>query len=162
MKRALSSIPAYALPKDQQVDNFFPNMSKAFLGYYIPSFDNDDELDDDHEPALSAEKKTIGCASLELLGADTFCAMENRTLSQDLFYAPVMFDLNELFEVGEKAWMPRKKHSDPDKLDRYRYDAIRRWVVPAEDDQTYEEVKKYHKESGPWGPKNSLSIAKGS
>ncbi len=158
MKQDLSSIPAYALPKDQQVDHFFPNMSKAFMGYFIPLFDEDDDVSvgDDDAPALAAEKKAFGCASLGLLGPDTFCAMENLMLSQDLFYAPVIFDLNELFEVGEKAWMPRNKNSDPDKLDKYRYDAIRRWVVPAEDDQTYEEVKKIHKESGPWGAKHIL------
>ena len=161
MTTNLSEIPAYALPKNQQVDHFFPNMSKAFLGYYIPLFaDGDDEVnndvDDDDEKALVVQKKAIGCASLGLLGPHTFCAMENSTLSQDLFNAPVMFDLNELFEVGEKAWMPRNKNSDQEKLGRYRYDAISRWVVPAEDDQTYEEVKEMHEESGPWGPKYIL------
>ena len=33
MKEMLKSVPAYALPKDQQVDHFFPHASKAFLGY---------------------------------------------------------------------------------------------------------------------------------
>ena len=82
--------------------------------------------------------------------------MENSTQSQDLLYAPAMFDLNELLEVVERAWLPREKKSDPDKLDRYRYDSIMRWTVPAYDDNTYEEVKKIHKESEPWGPKRIL------
>jgi hypothetical protein len=161
MKKDLSSIPAYALPKDEQVDHFFPNFSRALLGYYVPLFANTDYeegVDSDDEPAFPAasDKKSIGCTNLGLLGPDTFCAMENTTLTQDLFYAPTVLDLNELFEVGEKAWMPRDLDSDPDKLDRYRYDAISRWVVSADDDEEYEKARKYHKEIGKWGPKYIL------
>jgi hypothetical protein len=32
----LEDVPAYKLPKDRQVDHFFPFASKAFLGHYIP------------------------------------------------------------------------------------------------------------------------------
>jgi len=76
--------------------------------------------------------------------------------SQDLLYAPVMFDSNELLEVVKRAWLPLVKKSDPDKLDRYRYDSIMWWTVPAHDNKTYKEVKKIHNESGPWGPKRIL------
>ena len=156
MKRALSSIPAYALPKNQQVDHFFPNASRAFLGYYIPLFTKNAKEATASDLAPCFGKKVIGCTSLGLSGPHTFCTMENSTQSQDLLYAPAMFDLNELLEVVERAWLPREKKSDPDKLDRYRYDSIMRWTVPAYDDNTYEEVKKIHKESEPWGPKRIL------
>ena len=156
MKRALSSIPAYALPKNQQVDHFFPNASRAFLGYYIPLFTKNAKEATASDLAPCFGKKVIGCTSLGLSGPHTFCTMENSTQSQDLLYAPAMFDLNELLEVVERAWLSREKKSDPDKLDRYRYDSIMRWTVPAYDDNTYEEVKKIHKESVPWGPKRIL------
>jgi hypothetical protein len=67
-----------------------------------------------------------------------------------------MFDLNELLEVVEKACLPLVKKSDPDKLDRYRYDSIMQLTVPAHDNKTYKEVKKIHNESGPWGPKRII------
>ncbi len=156
MKRALSSIPACALPKNQQVDHFFPNTARAFWGNYIPLFTTNAKKVTDIDPAPSSGKKVIGCTSLGQSGPHTFCAMENSAQSQDLLYAPVMFDLNELLEVVKRAWLPLVKKSDPDKLDRYRYDSIMWWTVPAHDNKTYKEVKKIHNESGPWGPKRIL------
>ena len=156
MKRALSSIPAYALPKNQQVDHFFPNAARAFWGYYIPLFTLNAKKVTDIDPAPSSGKRVIRCTSLGQSGPHTFFTMENSAQSQDLLYAPVMFDLNELLEVVKRAWLPLVKKSDPDKLDRYRYDSIMRWTFPAQDNKMYKEVKKIHKESGSWGPKRIL------
>jgi hypothetical protein len=91
---------------------------------YIPLFTTNAKKVTDIDPAPSSGKKVIGCTSLGQSGPHTFCAMENSAQSQDLLYAPVMFDLNELLEVVKRAWLPLVKKSDPDKLDRYRYDSI--------------------------------------
>lgn len=34
----LKAVPAYQIPKDTQVDSYFPHASKALLGYYVPIF----------------------------------------------------------------------------------------------------------------------------
>ena len=76
-------------------------------------------------------------------------------------YIPVVFDdLNELLEVVEQAWKPRKRESNPDELDEYRYDSIMRWAVPSDDDEAYEKVKRSHEHRWGMGPKTyPVSVA---
>jgi hypothetical protein len=89
MKRALSSIPAYALfLKNQQVDHFFPNTGRAFWGYYIPLFTRNAMKVTDIDPASSFGKKVIVCTSLRQSGPHTSGAMENSAQSQD-HYMPL-------------------------------------------------------------------------
>ena len=38
-QRDLQSIPAYHLPKEKQLDAYFPNFSKACLGFHVPLFE---------------------------------------------------------------------------------------------------------------------------
>jgi len=157
MKEILKSVPAYALPKEQQVDHFFPHASKAFLGYYIPLFEATSVSDQDHEDNnIGIQKKVMGRTSLGLSGRDTFCVMTNRANDLDLLYIPLMFDMNEVMEVIEQAWKPRDRKTDPDNLHMYRYDSIMRWAVPANNDEAYEKVKKTHEADGEWGPKHIL------
>lgn len=165
MTKAFQSVPAYHLPKDQRVDNFFPNASRAFLGYYLPLFtkqkedsqhdDHDDDHDDDtmsppHDGGI--DKKVMGCTIMGCFHRSSFCAMENRTRSQDLLYSPYKFDPTELLQVIEKAWEPRDRKSDEDDLSRYRYDSICRLVVPAHDDEAYKEATSMRQKSRLCGP----------
>jgi len=169
---ALKSVPAYHLPKDQQVDHYFPHASRAFLGYYVPLFnesheeknesEESDPMSDDEDYVeeglvdMGVNRKVMGSMSIGMSGPKCFCTMESRTQTQDLLYAPCVLDPNELLQVVDKAWEPRNRNTDPDHLDRFRYDCISRWIVPSDDDEIYDSVKKVHENASEYGPFNLL------
>jgi hypothetical protein len=109
--KSIQEVPAFKLPKEKQVDHFFPTAAKAFLGYYIPLFKqtSSHESDDDDGP-LEQNKKVMGSMTVGLSSRvrsdqdTTFCSMENRTCSADLLFCPAILDPNELLEAVESAW----------------------------------------------------------
>lgn len=161
MIEKMKSVPAYNLPKEKQVDHYFPNASRAFLGFYVPLFNerDSDSDSDDLEYSGRASKKVISCTTLGLSSCVsseediTFCSMQDRTASSDLLFCPGVFDPDELLQAAEKAWEPCDREEDPHNLKQYRYDYICRWMTPADDDQAYERVSEYTKGASVYGPK---------
>ena len=163
----LEAVPAHHLPKEQQIDAYYPNFSKAFLGHYVPlqksRSDSNDNDEDYHHPASSSSvaigSVTLGLSSRVRSEKDTtFCSMENSDCSSDLFYSSQPFaDMNEFFNVSEQAWTPRSPEHDPDHLDRYRYSMVSRHVFPANDanaNEAYEHLLQFSKsEQAQFGPK---------
>lgn len=156
----LKAVPAHQLPKEQQVDSYFPNFSKAFLGYYVPLIKKEkDEKDKDHDGGNDHDDiydgfhntKAIGNACLGLSaricrGNDTiFGYMEGRSCSDDLLFCPAPLELNEFLQVGEKSWTPRDPQEDPDKLHTYRHSNVCRLLVPSDNDEVYEKFVKQTK-----------------
>ncbi|OEU06470.1 hypothetical protein FRACYDRAFT_254487 [Fragilariopsis cylindrus CCMP1102] len=86
----LQSMPAYRLPKEEQVDYYLPNLSKAF--WDIMSFFLYLSRDDD----------------------TTSSSLANGTFMQDLMFCPNKIKLNEFLQVAEKSWTPRDRNEDPD------------------------------------------------
>ncbi|KAL3780650.1 hypothetical protein HJC23_000120 [Cyclotella cryptica] len=91
MTVALNSVPAYHLPKEQQVD-FFPNASKAFLGYYVRLFHESDCSDVNPQNDMGVDRKVMGCVTVGLASKNLFCSMESRDQSTDLLYTSYLFD----------------------------------------------------------------------
>mmetsp|Transcript_14352 Transcript_14352/g.26940 ORF Transcript_14352/g.26940 Transcript_14352/m.26940 type:complete len:200 (-) Transcript_14352:196-795(-) len=96
-KEEWKQVPAYSLPKEQQVDYYFPNFSKIFLGHYVPLFnkkrtrtsgggrkdgdkqdmndDNDNDDDDDDDVGKTRENDDDD----ELSNEDRVC-QEGKTM----------------------------------------------------------------------------------
>lgn len=163
MEADLKAVPAYNLPKEQQVDTHFPYASKAFLGYYLPLFKSKN-TDDDYDTILDIgiKRRVMGSITLGLLSKTTsevdtvFCTMEDRNSTQDLLFCPGVLDLNELLEVVNMAWTPRDRNNDPDGLEQIRYDWISRWIVGANDDAEYRRIKESMEDDSGWGAKRLL------
>jgi len=178
--RDLQTVPAYHLPKNEQIDFHFPSFSKVFLGHYVPLLrkkrktaqkenhndgadDNNDDDNDDHDDESydnTNNKKAIGRSTLGLSSCitseddTTFCSMENRTSSGDVMYCPAKIELNEFLQVVEHSWTPRDPTKDPDKLHQCRYDMVCRFIVPSDNDDVYNRVvEQSNCEYAMWGPK---------
>ncbi|KAL9180015.1 hypothetical protein ACHAXT_007985 [Thalassiosira profunda] len=136
MLEELKAVPAYSLPKEKQVDHFFPYASKAFLGYYQPLFAGKSDEFDIGESQRVMGSVTMGLSSKIRSERDTtFCSMEDRNCSSDVLFCPGVLDPNELLQAVDKAWEPRERDDDPDRLEDYRYDWIRRFITGADDDE---------------------------
>ena len=153
----MKKVPAYSFPKEKQIDHFFPNFSRAFLGFHVPLFKKNTTSDKKKSSKKVISSATIGLSSRICSEDDTtFCSMINRTSSSDLLFFPGRFEINELLQTGEKAWEPVDPKEDKNDLDRFRYDSIARWGIPPGDDKSYDRISKMRDEMGPWGPKMLL------
>jgi len=156
MMEELKTVPAYQLPKEKQVDSYFPHASKVFLGYYVPIFTENDERD------AGVNRKVMGCVTMGLSGKIRseqdiiFCSMEDRTQSRDLLFCPCLIEPTELLQVVDKAWEPRDRSADTDDLEQFRYDWINRWVVEADNDEVYENISEMHSSDSGFGSKKLL------
>jgi hypothetical protein len=171
--KKLETVPAFKLPEEEQIDHFYPNVSKAFLGYYVPLFkessddgeDNDDEdnysedeMSSDPEPKKVIASATLGLSSRVSREEDTtFCTMEGRDSSSDLLFCPGIMDPDEFFQAAEKAWEPSDRKEDPHNLGRFRYDYIMRWVIAADNEEAYQVVSKMAEDESGYGPKMVIS-----
>lgn len=124
----LQSVPAFALAKDAQMDAFYPNFAKSFLGGYVPVVSGDNK---GMAPSTAVGSSILGYSSCFASRIDTtFAAMEDATCSTDLMFAPAPFqDLNEFFKVAEESWVPKDPSENKD-LSEYRYNGVSRWVLP--------------------------------
>ncbi|KAL7539548.1 hypothetical protein ACHAXR_010592, partial [Thalassiosira sp. AJA248-18] len=153
----LKAVPAYQLPKEKQVDSYFPFASKAFLGYYVPIFTGENDGSDAGQNRKVMGSLTLGLSAKLRSEEDiVFCTMEDRTQSRDILFCPGAIEPNELIQVIDKAWEPRDKSADTDGLDRYRYDWINRWVVAADNDEEYERISDMFESDSGYGSKNLL------
>ncbi|CAB9509386.1 expressed unknown protein [Seminavis robusta] len=151
----LQKVPAHKWPKDQQIDAFFPNYSKAFLGEYQPLFLRPNGNADGQCRA----QRLIGSASLGLSAKIRsekdviFANMEDATCSNDLMFAPMHFrDMNEFMVVAEQSWTPRDPDNDPDNLKRYRYNGVSRYLLPktSDADEAEEALKPPEDDDNEW------------
>ena len=162
-RKDIQSVPAYHWPKEKQIDAFYPNFSRAFLGYYVPLAKPDDD-DETHDDETNRNRKVIGRVTLGLSARiqsqkDTvFASME--TAHQDVMFAGMPFDnLNEFLIVAEQAWTPRPSKNDPEakELQKYRYSAISRHLFPKhpDADEHYDYLERQSEsEWAAYGPKN--------
>ena len=77
----LQSMPAYRLTtKEKQIDSYVPNLSKAFLGYHVPLFKEEEENKINNSDDQQKSKNAIGCSILGLSSCisrdddTTFCS----------------------------------------------------------------------------------------
>lgn len=173
----LQSIPAYKLPKEDQIDFHFPYFSKVFMGRYVPLFktkqksceeeaasDNGGDNSNHDESSCDNfnfnDQNLISRSSLGLSARvtrdddTTFCSIENRSSSSDLTFCPEKIELNEFLQVAEKAWTPRDSKDDPDKLHQLRHDMVCRFLVSSDNDDAYKRlVEQSISEFAIFGPK---------
>ena len=144
-QKELKAVPAYNLPKDQQVDAHFPHLSKVFLGKYVPILElkvNEDEDEDEDDENKESDKdeddcdvhgycdSRIGSVCLGKYACgrsekDTpFSYIQGRTMDEDVLFCPVVMHPNEFLQVANEAWTPRDPDNDPDKLDQYHIDLM--------------------------------------
>lgn len=166
-QKELKAVPAYNLPKDQQVDAHFPHLSKIFLGKYVPILelkvkeDEDDkdkgsDKDDDCDVHGYCDSRIgsvcLGKYACRRSEKDTpFSYIQGHTMDEDVLFCPVVMDPNEFLQVANEAWTPRDPDDDPDKLDQYRFDGILRSLAPADDDEIYGKLQDV-KNSAIFGP----------
>jgi hypothetical protein len=159
IKKALDTVPAYKLPKDKQIDAFFPNLSKIIMGKYVPII----QLAEG-ETDVGGYINRDGIISSVILGKYAcittekdvqFCAIEGRS-GNDMMHCVAMEDVNEFLDTAEQAWMPRDENNDPDNLSRYRYECIMRHLVEANNDELYASYQKMIDEDEGFGPKHLL------
>jgi hypothetical protein len=62
----LQSMLAYRLPKEKRIDCYLPNLSKAFLGYHVPLFKEEEENKINNSDDQQKSKNAIGCSILGL------------------------------------------------------------------------------------------------
>jgi hypothetical protein len=166
LRNEFKAVPAFKLSKDQQIDAYYPHLSKIFMGKYVPVLsqkelkdtssgagsenddeNNDDDDDDPHEHAANENKNVIGSiiwgkyACIKFEKDTPFCAIENKDMSNDLLICPSVMEPNEFLQVAEKAWTPRDRNDDQDKLEMYRYDSISRFLIRSDDDEGYKNLK---------------------
>ena len=137
--RDIEAVPAFHLPTEKRIDAVFPNFSRAFLGRYVPLFEETKENQNlnkfygTHNAECVMRSSSLGLSSRIRSEQDTvFSTIENSTGTQDVFFAGEPFtDLDEFLLVAERAWSPRDRTNDPDRVENFRYECISRFVFPA-------------------------------
>jgi len=90
----IQQVPAFHLPKEQQIDAFYPNFSKNFIGKGHPM-----------------NAVTLGLSSRITRQDDTvFSSMESSSnRGNDVFFCATPFDdMNKFLTLGEEAWSSSK------------------------------------------------------
>ena len=127
-QKELKAVPAYNLPKDQQVDAHFPHLSKVFLGKYVPILESEKDEDDCDVHGYCDSRIGSVCLGKYACGRsekDTpFSYIQGRTMDEDVLFCPVVMHPNEFLQVANEAWTPRDPDNDPDKLDQYHIDLM--------------------------------------
>ncbi len=150
-QKELMDVPAYALPKEQQIDSFFPHISKIFIGKYVPVLALKENEDVRFGDAHGSCENRISCASLGKYacirseGDTPFSFISGRTDS-DVMFCPVVLEPNEFLQVSELAWTPRDPKDDKDNLDGYRFEGMIRFLAPSDNDEVYDTLNKTRQE----------------
>ncbi len=160
LTRSLKAVPAYSLPKENQIDAYYPYLSKIIMGKYVPVIQTSDGQQDPHDYSLRTSELRDNVTSAITLGKSAcirseqdvqFCTIEGCT-GQELMRSIQMKDFMEFLEVAEQAWTPIPKEEDENNLSDIQYDWIYRHLVEEENEEMYNMYLDMQKEGPGFGP----------
>lgn len=137
-EKDIENVQAFKLPREKQVDAFFPHLADAFLGRIHPM-----------------SSVTLGLSSRISREDDSvFCTMQSAQSGNDVFFSPLPFaDLDEFFTVSDESWNTKS-------LEGIRDGWICRNVLPPTPEglKAHAAIKKADSENPMemFGPKNLL------
>ncbi len=106
-QKELMDVPAHALPKEQQIDYFYPHISKIFMGKYVPVLttlkENENVIRSFGDAHGSCENR-ISCASIGKYACirseeDTPFSFISGRMDSDVMFCPVVMEPNEFLQV---------------------------------------------------------------
>lgn len=160
IKKALDAVPAYKLPKDKQIDAFYPHFSKIVMGKYVPIIQPTEGEVDTRDGHMNQNDITssiiLGKSACIRTKEDIqFCAIEGRT-GNDVMHCVAMESIYDFLDIAEQAWTPRNENEDADNLTRFRHDCIMRHLVAADNDELYTSLQEMIDQDGGYGAKHVI------